>query len=179
MIKEEIWKPVVGYEGIYEVSNHGNVKALERYVPYKRWGKAYKKKLKEKFLKPSKSLYCHTILSKDGDKEEVTIHRLVAEAFVENSELKCCVNHIDGNKLNNNAENLEWVTHSENHIHAADIGLKPTAERSHLTKFSREKITAVYEEYKNGGTNQKRLAIKYGISHTHVNRIVNQKTRWI
>lgn len=106
---KEIWKDVKGFEGLYQVSNIGNVRR--------------KKHLLFKTLRN----YYGVKLCKNNIKCFKYIHRLVAEAFIPNPDNKPQVNHIDGNKLNNNVNNLEWVTISENGKHAYKIGLeKPT-----------------------------------------------------
>lgn len=168
---EEIWNPVVGYEGLYEVSDKGRIKALSRIVKYNRWGGASEKRLGEKFLNPtiSKCGYYHTTLSLNSKKETVLIHRIIAIAFLPNQNNLPQVNHKDGNKLNNAVENLEWVTASANHIHAASIGLKG--------KFSNDKVALVREEYAKGGINQKALSAKHGISYLYLNKIINNKAR--
>ncbi len=120
----EIWKDIVGYEGLYQVSNLGRVKSFDRYV---RNGTSNKNIKRGKILSPCvnpKCGYMQVNLIKDKNKKIKTIHRLVAEAFIPNLENKPCVNHIDGNKQNNKIDNLEWVTHSENTIHAIKMGLK-------------------------------------------------------
>lgn len=81
--------------------------------------------LSNRFLSPCmRGEYLSIGLYLKGKRVGVSVHRLVAEAFIPNPEGKPCVNHIDGNKLNNHVSNLEWVTHSENAIHAVDTGLK-------------------------------------------------------
>ena len=120
----EEWKEIKGFEGKYAVSNMGNVKRLEQY---KRCGKYGGQTLiNEQIVKPYKNFrgYYRVYLSVNGKNYPRFVHRLVAEAFVPNGEKKPQVNHIDGNKENNNVANLEWVTNQENNIHAFDIGLK-------------------------------------------------------
>ena len=106
----EIWKDILGYEGLYQVSNYGNVMSLS-FGP-KNTSFTYIKQL----LKTSNSStgYVHVQLYKNGKSQTVNVHRLVANAFVENPFNKPEVNHIDSNRSNNHAYNLEWVTHSEN-----------------------------------------------------------------
>ena len=101
----EIWKPVVGYEGLYEVSSFGRVRSLN----YNHTGK-------EKILKYGKrpNGYLQTTLMKNGIRKDIYTHRLVAETLVSNTENKPYVDHIDTNILNNKAENLRWCTHKEN-----------------------------------------------------------------
>lgn len=116
MINPEIWKDIKGYEGKYEISNFGRVKShLKIGTPT-----YYKTPIL------STPGYYTVCLSKDGKVSySVGIHRLVAEAFVENTDkTKTEVNHKDGNKLNNYYENLEWVTRKENNEHAIKSGLR-------------------------------------------------------
>lgn len=119
----EIWKDIKGYEGLYQVSNLGNVKSLERYVTAPQNGG--KRLLKEKSLKQSisKTGYYVVALSKNHVAMTKKVHRLIAEAFIPNLLDKPHINHIDGNKLNNDIINLEWATHKENTQHAFRIGI--------------------------------------------------------
>ena len=112
----EIWKDIKGYEGKYQVSSLGNVKSLLDKQLNKR----------EIILKPSLNHkgYLRVYLSKDSKKSTKTIHRLVAETFIPNLESKKTVNHIDGNKINNRVDNLEWLSNTENQKHAWELGLK-------------------------------------------------------
>jgi hypothetical protein len=118
----EIWKDIKGYEGLYQISNEGRVKALSRVVK-SRWGTP--KPLKEKEIREIvDSLgYSRLSLSKDGKVKAHKIHRLVAEAFLVGEGQ---INHIDGNKQNNHVSNLEFCTQRENNIHAQETGLKPS-----------------------------------------------------
>lgn len=119
---DEQWKPIKDYEGMYEVSDRGRVKALERV----KWnGKGYQK-LNEIILSlgVTKKGYLVATLSKNGVHKTFRVHRLVADAFVPNDLCKEQVNHIDGDKKNNSAKNLEWVNNSENQNHAIKRGLR-------------------------------------------------------
>ena len=119
-IKEE-WKDIKNYEGLYQVSNLGNVKSLERN---KSNGKGLVK-IDEKILTQNITNwgYCKVALYKNGARKYYKVHRLVAEAFIPNPNNKEQINHIDGNKLNNNVNNLEWNTRIENMNHARINGL--------------------------------------------------------
>lgn len=118
---KELWKDIVGYEGCYQVSDLGNIKSLYREVAcVSRGGKNFIKGTPEKILKLKQSGntdYWYVNLCKDGVVRYFSVHRLVAQAFVSNPENKAEVNHIDGNKKNNLAINLEWATRSENLKH--------------------------------------------------------------
>lgn len=102
---KEIWKPIAGYEGLYEVSNFGNVASLN----YRQTGNRVVLKLNK--LKAGYSL-AH--LSKGGEEKAFLVHRLVAEAFIPNPNNDKYVNHKDEDKGNNNAYNLEWCSHKYN-----------------------------------------------------------------
>lgn len=121
----EIFKPVEGYEGLYEVSNYGRVKSLQRWVSRIRDGKEYKQFVKECIRVCSKQNtgYLTIRLAKDGIVKTFRVHRLVAKSFLDNPHGKQTVNHIDGNKHNNHIDNLEWCTMSEQQKHAIEIGL--------------------------------------------------------
>ena len=106
----EIWKAVVGYEGLYEVSNLGRVKSLETMVVCRGGMRTRPSKM----LKPSGQFHLGVTLCKDGKVKRKSIHRLVAEAFIPNPENKPVVDHIDTDAKNNCVENLRWVTTQEN-----------------------------------------------------------------
>ena len=117
---KEIWKPIKGFEGLYEVSNMGRVRSLDR-----EWETAPNHLIHKKgqIIIQTKMYrgYLQVHLSKARVSKTFRSHRLVAEAFVPNPYNKPHVNHKDGNKINNCADNLEWVTPSENQIHSRDV----------------------------------------------------------
>lgn len=112
--EEEVWKDVKGYEGYYQVSNLGQVRSLDRTIPFR----GGEKKLEGMILKQKLNKGYNMVgLSVEGKQQGKLTSRLVAEAFIVNSENKPEVNHIDENKQNNMVENLEWVTPKENSNH--------------------------------------------------------------
>lgn len=122
-MENEIWKDIVGYEGLYQISNFGNVKSLN----YRRT-----KKAKVMIPKINNSGYKWVELSDGRFKKQLLIHRLVAMAFLENPNNYPEVNHKDENTLNNEVDNLEWCTHLynvryffERHKHENIVGRKP------------------------------------------------------
>ena len=123
--KNEIWKPIIGYEGYYEISNYGRVKSLSRPV-YKKDGSFHRyKKETIKCPKLTTDGYLAITLSVNGDNKTFLIHRLVASAFIDkpdknNEELE--VNHKDLNRRNNYYENLEWISHKDNVVYSANLG---------------------------------------------------------
>lgn len=121
---QEVWKDIEGYEGLYQVSNLGRVKSLERVKPN---GQCVPEKNKTPCLKGNG--YLALQLYKDGKPKNYYIHRLVADHFIPNLEGKETVNHINGNKQNNSADNLEWCTYTENNKHAYKTGLNDENHR--------------------------------------------------
>jgi len=122
---EETYLPCVGFEGLYEVSNLGNVRSVDRVLRINRKGTQYQVFYPSMLIsiRVSSCGYCTVAFQKDGKGSTQLVHRLVAQAFIPNSENKRTVNHKDGNKRNNNLSNLEWMTHGENIRHALDNGL--------------------------------------------------------
>lgn len=119
----EQWRPVENYEGFYEVSSEGRVRSCDRMSKCSRGDK--KRLWRGRDLSQTVAStrgYKQVSLSKEGVIKKVYVHRLVAEAFTDARDET--VNHIDGNKLNNALDNLEWCTYSENNSHAFATGLK-------------------------------------------------------
>lgn len=136
---QEIWKDVVGYEGIYKVSNFGNVmsfqpncKSAQCLTPFDNGG------------------YFRVTLIKNRKRTNHLVHRLVADAFIPNPENKEAVNHIDGCKTNNRVDNLEWVTKGENTRHAIKIGLRSAYVPRGVNRPKRYRSRKVYQYDKDG-----------------------------
>lgn len=116
----EHWKTIKGYEQLYNVSSYGNVESLKRIVPTKGNSTRISHGRLLKTIKKSIG-YRQVTLSKLGGQKIYLVHRLVAQAFLPNPNNLPQVNHIDGNKENNNLENLEWCTHKQNAVHARRV----------------------------------------------------------
>jgi len=163
----ETYKPIHGFEGIYEVSDLGNV----RSVPRLRRSRGFKYAVGYRVLKGAVTrdgyktvrLYHHVGGTKWTD---ASVHRLVASAFLPQPEGKLFVNHKDGNKLNNSPANLEWCTRSENCRHAISIGLvKPKRGEDHgmviLKSAEVEEIRKILSE---GKLSQREIGLMYKVS---------------
>lgn len=148
---EEMWKDVIGYEGLYMVSNLGKILSIKRNV-------ILKSSINHKG-------YCYVVLSKHSKQKCVRIHRLVAEAFIPNLENKSQVNHIDCNKQNNCVTNLEWVTNSENQLHAWSNGLQKD-----VTGYNNPKARKINQYNMNGDYIKTWLCIKDICDELYVHR---------
>ena len=163
-----IWKDIKGYEGYYQVSSDGRVRSLDRYVPSNHNNYKLCRGV-ERVLDPDDHGYVQTLLYNHGmngkkNGKHYSVHRLVAEAFIPNPENKPEVNHKDGDKLNNNVDNLEWVTSSENIKHAYDTGFnsievaRQSAHKASLVSAELSRIKCkcietgqIYESYTEAG----------------------------
>ena len=151
----EVWKPVIGYEGLYEVSDQGNVYSL------------VSNKTVNSGLTTKK--YKRVCLTLNGKKKFHHVHRLVAEAFISNPFNLPQVNHKDGDKQNNAAENLEWCSASDNMKHSYDSGL-------HFKKLSDEDVCFIREHYipmdKDFGT--RGLGRRLNVSQTAICKVLKE-----
>jgi hypothetical protein len=160
-IKEE-WRAVIGWEGLYEVSNIGNVRRL----PHR--GRAIK------VLKPFKEpkRYVRVVLFVNNSAKTCHVHRLVAKSFIPNPENKPNVNHKDGNKHNNLVSNLEWCTQSENAIHSYRIGLQKPVRSCKLTD---KQMAEIREMYKTGKYFKQTIADMFSVSRVTIYKILSNK----
>lgn len=163
----EIWKDVVGFEEYFSVSNLGRVRSKRKP------NHIYKLSLEGKgYLRFGTTI--------NGIHNTYKVHRLVAITFIPNPENKSQVNHIDGDKLNNRVDNLEWVTNSENIQHAYDIGIKsnPKGENSHMAKLTQEDVDFIRKNYKARDKvfGRKALAIKFNVNASTIYRIISNKS---
>lgn len=171
---EEIWKDIIGYEGLYQVSNFGRVKSLDRMtngpngclIP--KPGKIIKQR-------PTKWGYMKVKLSKKSVFKHPTVHRLVAIHFIPNPENKPQVNHIDCDRKNNNLINLEWCTPKENQKHALENGRYLIGERSVNAVLTDELVVAI-KILISRGMQQKDIAKELFINAPSISRINIKKT---
>lgn len=136
----EIWKDIEGYEGLYQISNKGRVKSLQREIVYK---DGRKKVLKEKILHNNLNEfgYHNVMLSKDGVTKRYKVHRLVAKAFIPNQNNLPIINHKDENKTNNSVENLEWCDQKYN------VNYGTMIERMREKQINRKDLSKKVRQY--------------------------------
>lgn len=155
---QEIWKRFKDTD--YQVSNLGNVFSVYN-------GKQLKPFMNDRYLVVD--LFAYTV------RQRIAVHRMVAIAFIENPDNKEYVNHIDGNKLNNCVDNLEWVTASENSIHAVATGLSPIGEAKTLAKLTEKDVLEIQAAFE-AGEKDFVLAEKYGVTSGVISSIRLGKT---
>ena len=181
----ERWMPVPDTEGVYEVSSLGRVRSKDTIQHRFNGRKVCEFRIKGKLLKPIK-----TGAVKNGTqylvveiaRKQRKIHRLVAEAFIPNTNNYPFVNHIDGNKENNRVDNLEWCSSCMNTEHAFKSKLAPSGETVKNHKLSEADVAEIRNQYTRGNScfGAKPLARKYGVSSQTIRRIVqNKKWRFV
>lgn len=171
---KEIWKDIQGFEGKYQISNFARVKSLSRAIK-KTNGTIMT--IKERILKTcyNPNGYEHAVLQNGKKTKHLSVHRLVALAFIPNPNNKPHINHKDGNKANNQIENLEWVTRSENEKHAHKIGLKDwRGEKASKSKLTKEQVLDIRNlEGKKTG---REVAKLYNVNHSCIFAIWKRRT---
>lgn len=160
---EEIWKDVVGYEGLYKVSNLGNVINKHGYIR-----KSYLHKLG----------YVHITLCKNCYHLTYKIHRIVASAFIPNPNSLPCINHKNGIKTENYVENLEWITYADNSKHALENGLLGGFMKGgkNILRILTEDNVRTIKELLNNGLSQYRIANLFNVNRGTIKAIKEKRT---
>jgi hypothetical protein len=167
----ERWTAVRGHEGEFEVSNLGRIKSLARHV---RNGNG-QRIVRERIRALGKHPQGYLTIAYKVDSPPLLVHRVVAQHFIPNPCNKEFVNHLDGNKLNNTVENLEWVTREENEKHALETGLKCSAgSRNSMAKLKEEDVRMI-RQMKGKGMSLSALSTAFGVHKVTIGRIVNNK----
>jgi len=164
----ENWNAVVGYEGIYQVSDRGRVQRIaggRGAVPFR-------------ILKThtGKRRYTSVILSRDCRPRTYSLHRLVAEAFHGLVPEGCEVNHKNGNTHDNRADNLEWVSHTENQRHSVNVLKNDIGEKHPMAKQTNASILEIRALHASGHLTNSKIAARFDTTSSNVSMIVNRKT---
>lgn len=174
---EEIWKDIIGYEGLYQISNLGRVKSLERLVVCGH-PKSKPRRKKEKILNENFDScgYKHVQLNHKNKFKSFKIHRLIAIHFIPNPFNHPVINHINGIKTDNRLENLEWCTHKHNIQHAIKTGLvkRKTGEKHQNSKLTQKQADEIRSL--KGSYSQRNIGKIFGVSQTVVKNIHNNKS---
>lgn len=173
---DEIWKDIIGYEGIYKISSFGRILTLEKTYPH-RHGLQKKRSIIRK-VTTIKNRYPFLTLTKEGKMVVRKLHRLIAIHFIPNPENKRFINHKNGDKKDFRIENLEWCTQRENSIHAHRNGLCNPAKgvNNGKSKLNNEKALEIKRLYKTGLSQRKIASIIGEISRGAIRNIVEGKT---
>lgn len=169
----DIWDSPKGFEGMYQVSNWGNVRSLNRNIRHPKGGLSFRSGQVLRIVL-DKYGYPKVVLQKEGRRRYFTVHRLVAEVFVPNPNNLPQVNHIDGDKTNNYYENLEWISALDNQLHAIDKGLKTfesvSGTKHYNSTLSVKDILNIRKRL-NQGEKGVTLANEYKVSKSTISRI--------
>lgn len=169
LVADEVWLPVVGYEGKYEVSSHGRVRSL-RFINH-----ICDKVLDEpRILKPSLySGYLAVNLSKNGEARKSLVHHLVATAFKGPRPVGMVCAHLTGKSTENHKDNLDWVSTSENERHKLEHGTSARGENTYNAKLTEADVRYIRDQ--RSSKTHKQLAERFGINRTTVQRIMYGK----
>lgn len=167
---DEIWKDVVGYEGLYSVSNLGKIKRDKSGTGICKAGRILK-------LRQSAMGYFMTCLYKNGTPKHFTNHSIIAQAFIGIRPKGFTINHKDGIKTNNHVDNLEYLTQKENviHSHRNNLCHPRNGENHHSKKFKNNDIIDIRKKYINGFSYTK-IASEYNVCIESIRNIILKKT---
>jgi hypothetical protein len=160
----EKWKPVIGYEGWYEVSSRGHVKRIR--------GGSGSRAGQKLAVRLSRHGYPRASLSRKNKVKDVKVHHLVLEAFVGPMPQGKVCNHKDGNKQNNHVDNLEWVTPAENIRHANDILMVQHGERNSRAVFTENDVVEIRSLARQGLTSRA-ISARFGARNRQIRKIVS------
>lgn len=165
----EKWIKINELDG-YEISNMGRLRSVDRIIERGNQKVKYKGKIRKLFNDGNGYLIVRI------KNRTLKIHRFVAKYFIQNPNDKKCVNHINGIKTDNRAENLEWVTSSENNKHAFLTGLKKgnNGEKSGMAKFTNEQVEVIREMYNSGRTNYSELGRLFNVKGDTIANIIKR-----
>lgn len=169
-MSDEIWRDIEGYEGLYQASSYGRIRALiKRNNTYPKDG----------ILKGglNKRGYFHYILTdRNGNRKIFKAHRLIASVFIGKCPDGMLVNHKDAIKTNNHIDNLEYATQKENIHHSMLLGLHPKGMRQGQSKLTDDQIQEIRTKYIPHVVSQSMLAREYGVSKTLIRQIIKRRS---
>ena len=172
-IPGEIWRTVIDYDGIYEVSNFAQVRSIDRVVPHPNGYLT----LRGRSLKQAVGThgYFHVVLSNNGKSTTYTVHRLVAAAFLGVCPPYLEVQHLDGNRRNNVLSNIGYGTHSESQFNRVKHGTDTLGEKNTSAKLTESSVFDIRRAIVSGRTIA-HVAKDYGVTYRTVSNVVKRKT---
>ena len=173
-MEKETWRDIPGYEGLYQVSDKGRVRSLDRYIEYSNGKLVF---YKGKIIKQNEDKHGRMLLrlSKNKNRKSYFVHSLVALAFIGERPKDYVVAHCDGNNKNNDLSNLRYDTVRENSIDMYRHGYKVT-----IGKLSIEDVVRIRELYKTGDYTQVDIAKMYNVRRPTIGKIVRRETfNWL
>lgn len=179
--REERWLALFEYEGIYQVSNRGRIRSLDRWITNKNDELQF---ISGKLLKlhRDRSGYFQVYLCHNYHVELKSVHHIVAKSFLPppegkiGSQLNCyCLNHVDGNKHNNCHDNLEWITHAENQQHAIDNGLFNSSGSQTQSKLTEAQVLEIWELLAEKRLSDRQIALCFDVSTKTIQKIKHGK----
>jgi hypothetical protein len=176
---KEVWEDIKGFEGIYQVSNLGNVKSLYREIHRKKMGILI---VPEKTLTPNvdKVGYARVTLYKKDFKYREFIHRLVAFSFIENTNNKPFINHKNGIKTDNIVDNLEWCTQKENvnHAYRTKLRIPDIGQSKGTSKLKNTDIPIIRKMLKESSHTYKEIGDIYKVSSSAI-KLIKYNKNWV
>lgn len=173
----ELWKDIPNYEGLYQASNMGNIRSLDKIVP--KWNKPYKRKIKGRVLKKHKANGGYNVVALHKNKNQKTykVSRLIGITWKDNPDNKPEINHKNSIRTDDRAENIEWCTRSENVKHSYDKGnANQKGEKNAYSKLTKKKVLSIRDKYDSGKYSQIELSDMFNISKTTIHNVVKRKT---
>lgn len=176
-IVTETWKAIDGYNGLYEVSNCGRVRSLDRVVHHPRY---HNKRIRGQSMKLRTDIhgYLYVGLSSDGAQKMLKVHRLVLIAFVGEPAKNAVCMHLDNDPKNNRVNNLRWGTISENNGQCREDGRTnvPRGEGHCLAKLTAAQVLRIRALYAAGNVSQRKLAMQFDVARTSIVAIIKRKS---
>ncbi len=179
-IPGEIWKDIPGYEGLYQASDLGRIRSLDRIVPFytPRWKLHTTKTLRGRILKQAATPYLGVSLSKDGVLKPLEVHRLILLTFVGPCPegMECC--HKDGNRRNNRLTNLRWDTRKNNFHDNIANGTRMYGKKNPKTKLTKQMAEDMRRLWATKEYTQDEIAKMFKVGQTLISNVVRNKARY-
>lgn len=173
--KQEIWKDIPGYENFYQANPRGFIKSISKYLRIKNGFRRTKELIIANTDNGEGYLICS--LSKNKVRKSILLHRLIALTFIPNPLNLPEVNHKDGNKFNNDIDNLEWCTRQENIDHSWSKKLTNCiGESHHNSKLNNISVKEIREKYASGKYSYSQLGLEYNTNMYNIRNVVKRLT---